>query len=816
MPTAARGHDAGAAQTPAFISATRVSRPPIIDGRLDDPVWRAAAIASGFTQSDPDEGEPATEKTTFQVAYDDNALYIAVMCYESEPGKIVSRLSRRDEATERDWVSLNIDPHHDHKTGFYFVVGPSGWQEDGILFNDASFDNTWDGVWSARTAVTVDGWSVECRVPYHALRFSQREAHTWGVFVHRWISRKQERDQWIHMPKGAAGWTSRFGHLTGIREISPAKHVEVMPFALGRALRAPKTAAHPNGRDLATSAGLHLRYGLSPSVSLNATINPDFGQVEADPAVLNLGVFETFLEERRPFFVEGNTAFRAPTPGFAGIDRPARLFHSRRIGRAPGRLHIPDGAREIDRPAASTIIGAAKLSGKTAGRTSFAILDAVTADEYAVIQRTTVEPATGTEHTETSRALIEPLTNYFVGRVQQDVLRDSAVGLLLTAMHSDGLATAYVGSTDAELKWDENAHRVFGRLSASRSGAHNSRKDGYEAVGYISTSSRSVGGQFYADARSPGFDPNDLGFVPRAGQVQGGAHVFARVQSPWALARESDFNFNVWYDGNYDGLTLGRGVNLNSSHTLMNYWRVSFGMTHALGAYDDRATRGGPAMRVPANTRWFANVRSDRRQPWSGSLSAARQRSEEGRTRSAQFSVGLGMRPAPYVQASIDASYSARTDFAQWVQNLDDDGDGSDDRFVFGELDSDVLRLTARLDVALTTTLTLQGYIGPFVAAGDYRAFKELARPKSYDFLPLSERLLSGNPDFIRRSLRGNVVLRWEYQPGSALFLVWTQNRRESAEEDGPVFAPFRGIRESFADEGENIFLLKINYWIGV
>ncbi|MAF12099.1 hypothetical protein CMK11_16770, partial [Candidatus Poribacteria bacterium] len=638
------------------------------------------------------------------------------------------------------------------------------------------------------------------------LRLREQEEYTWGIYVHRAISRKQERAQWIHFPKGTNGWNSRFGHLTGITGISPTRPVEAAPFTVGSST----FTAGDSGTGGAASAGVDLRYGLASGMSLNATINPDFGQVEADPAVLNLGVFETFFEERRPFFVEGSSVFRGPSPDIVGIDGPARLFHSRRIGRAPGRFGVPDGFEEMARPRATTILGAAKLSGKTAAGTSYGILDALTADEYADIRRSEDEGSDG----ETFR--VEPRTNFLIGRVQQDVLGDSTVGGMFTTMNGDGFAPAFVASADGEFKWADKAYRVFTRAGVSRTGAIGDRDSGYEAAAYFSKFSGSFGGQVYADARSPEFNANDLGFMSRAGRTQVGGHVYAQIQNPWALARRSGFNLNAWRQANYDGLALEQGVNVNSWHNLKNYWWFNFGINRELAVYDDLATRGGPAMRRPAAVRWWTNVNSDDRKTVAAGVSMMGVRSDGGDNSYHRRSLRVEVKPATNVQVHVSSSYSSEMSFAQWIENLDVDGDGQDDRFVFGELDSDVFDVSLRLNVALTRTLTLQGYVQPFVAVGDYTAFKELARPKSYDFTPVAEAILNASPDFTRRSLRSNVVLRWEYRPGSALFAVWSQNRSESLDLSDPSFRPLHGVRDSFRDDGEDTFLLKLSYWMGV
>ena len=801
--------DTSSAHPERVMTARRINpHRPVIDGRLDDPVWEHAPVATDFVQHQPDEGEPATQQTAVRLVYDDEALYIGVMCYESNPDSIVSMLTRRDQWAERDWVEVELDPHHDHQTGYWFLVGPSGSVMDGVIYNDDWEDDTWNGVWEAKTAILDDGWSVEYRIPYHVIRFAHEEEHVWGINVMRRIVRREERSQWVMVPSGENGWASRFGHLEGLRDITPPAHFEAVPFALGRSTFADE-------HDLFGSTGVDVRYGLTPSISLNATINPDFGQVEADPAVLNLSVFETFLWERRPFFLEGNSIFQQPGPDIVGIGGPAQLFYSRRIGRPPGRFGLPDHSEEIDRPDATTILGAAKLSGKTAGKLSFGLLEAVTAREDATIQETFVDPLTGREDTVRRPFRVEPWTNYLVGRLQQDVRTHSTVGATLTTVDGDGFSPSYMGSVDGTLKWKENAYRVFTRLSASSAPGDDGRDSGYEAVAYFSKFSGNFGGQLYADARSPGFQVNDLGFMDRADRVQTGAHLYAEIHEPYLLARRSGFNLNAWHQWNYAAAVLARGVNFNNWNQLRNYWWFNFGVSRAFAAEDDLQTRGGPLMKRPANVSYWSGIGTDDRKAISLWFDTNGERVDGGDSYSRRFHTGLTVRPASNVRFEIGPSYSVERSFAQWVDNVESDDDGDDDHFVFARLKSQVLDLTLRGEIAFTTSLTLQGYVQSFVTSGDYRDFRELARPGSYAFTPFA--YTGDEPDFDSRSLRGNLVLRWEYQPGSALFVVWSQSRSFSPDTVAdPAFRPLSGVRRSFTDDGDDIVLVKGSYWLGL
>ncbi len=791
--------------------ALRTETPPRLDGVLDEEIWLRAPVHEGFTQSDPDQGEPASLRTTFQVAYDDDALYIGGVCYD-DPDSVTARLARRDEWRERDFFEVSLDPHHDHQTGVWFTVGPSGWLSDGILFNDEDYDDGWDSVAEVATSRRADGWSLELKIPYHVLRFGEKETYTWGINVFRKVSRRAEWTAWSFTPRGVTGYASRFGHLEGIEGIRPQRSLEVLPFALGRGTL---SQGADGDDDLFSSAGVDLRYGLSSNISLNATVNPDFGQVEGDPAVLNLGVFETFLRERRPFFLEGIQIFETPGPFIVSINKPSTLFHSRRIGRAPSRFDLPDDSDEVERPENTTILGAAKISGKTAGRTAFGLLNAVTGRERALVEQRLTVAETGLVDTVRRRVEVEPLTNYFIGRVQQDLLTSSTAGAQLTAVNGAGFEPAYVGAGDVHLRWGDNAYRLYSRFAASLAGQEEERDSGWEGALYFQKSGGAFGGQAYMDANSPGFEANDLGYMRRNDRIQAGVHVYHDRLDPWWLARRSGFNLNAWTHWNFDGERIWRGVNFNTWNNLHNYWGFWMGVSRNLAAVDDLVTRGGPPMVSPASTWVGMNVWADDRKPVSGRLWWNVRWSRGGDNLGTWVGFNLELRPMSRLSLEVGPGYGYNRNFAQWVENADDDGDGEDDRFLFGELDSRVLEVGLRGDWAFTPALSLQLYLQPFVTTGDYGAIKELARPRSYEFRPWDG--LEENPDFHRRSLRSNLVLRWEYRPGSTLFAVWQQSRdRDFDGVRDPRFRPTGDLTRAFADDGDSIFLIKLNRWLGL
>lgn len=767
--------------------------PPIIDGVLNDDTWAKTPISEGFIQREPDEGNAATEQTAFQIAYDNEAVYFAVMCYDNEPHKIVSQLTRRDSAVEADWVSIYLDPHHDHQTGYWFTVYASGGVTDGTLSDDFQKDEKWNGIWEVKTKTHHNGWAAEYRIPYHALRFAAKDAHIWGLNVERHITRKKERSHWQLIRRGDSGWISKFGHLEGIERVHPSRHLELIPYTMGRFILADENDYFGRG-------GMDARYGISSSTSFNGTINPDFGQVEADPARLNLSAFEDFFEERRPFFVEGASIFSNPD---------YRIFYSRRIGRRPGHFELPNDAKEIDRPKATTILGAAKITGKTKGKTSFGIMEAVTADEYARVKREI------DEDTVESNYLIEPLTNYLVGRVNQDVLQgNSRVGFITTAVHRKNSDATYVSALDWALRSTKSEYGFVGTLAVSRAGRGDQQKTGYITHFEFDKKNSWLRGEAGFAAISPDVEINDLGFLKRNDQLRWWSDVSVRRDNPWSVFRGAHIGIYGKASWNYDGVTIQNEGGIWLWGELRNYWDYFIWFGHDFGATNDAdVRRGGTLIKNPALSFVGGTITTDDRKPISFSINPSFSWQDDRRTYSQSIQFYTSIRLASNVRFHIGPSYFHDVSNSQWVDQFEE---GDTVRYIYGELDSKTLDFTTRSSISFTPTLSLQVYLQPFVAIGDYENFKELVEPKSYVFRPYR---YDENLDFHYRSLRSNTVLRWEFGPGSTLFIIWAQSRSASIEDmtsDDLELRPLEQLRRSFTDDGRNLFLVKVNYWIGM
>ena len=865
---------AAAAQTTSAptveVRAARAPRPPVIDGRLNDEIWTLVQPASGFTQRDPDEGQAATERTEVRFLYDDDSLYIAARLFDTEPTLIARRLSRRDTSADADLLSIYLDPMHDRLTGAVFRVSASNVQQDSILYNDSWQDGSWDAVWDSQVSVDDGGWSVEMRIPLSQLRFPLAEQHTWGINVERFIRRRNE-SSWLRMvPKNESGIASKMVELRGLDGIQPRRNLELLPYTAARAeFVAPQRTGNPfnDGARAFGAAGLDVKWAVNSNLRLNATVNPDFGQVEVDPAVVNLTAFETFFEEKRPFFLEGSQIFT--NFGYGGsnnywgfnMSEPS-IFYSRRIGRTP---QLGASGEYIDAPTATTILGATKLTGKTGNGWSIGILDAVTDREVARTRSTGVD---GT-------AAVEPFTNYFVGRVQREIGRRAGAGMLMTAVNrrldtpafENALADqAYLVGTDAYLFLDRSRSWVLtGKIAVSHvtgstafldrlqrapqryyqrpDATHvelDSAKTALTGLNHRLVLNRNSG-TWFVNAQlwgnSPGFDSNDLGFHGTGDR--GGAHAvyFWRDVQPNRLTRQWQWWLAKWWTWNYAGELQGNGYNGQIGATFLNYWNAGFNAGWRHRTLDDRLTRGGPSALSPSLAFWNVNAGTDSRQAFSASGNASYSWTEEGGW---QWNGGtsFNIKPSPKVTISTGPSWNRSHFIAQYVRTVSDPTADHTfgGRYVFGLLDQSQLTMTTRVSLILTPRVSVQVFAQPLLAVGEYSSFKELASRATFDFLhysasqtaldPLTRRYTVdpdgtgdaspfsfADPDFNLKSLRLNAVFRWELKPGSTFYAVWTRQQQDVA--NPGIFAPGRDAAAMFRAPGDDVVMLKMAYWIG-
>ena len=774
----------------------------IVDGVLNESAWSQADEVYDFVQSTPDFGYAPTEQTEVRVLYDNEAVYIGVRAFDSRPDKITGMLTRRDEWSDSDWIIVYIDSRHDQLTSYNFAVNPYGVKVDFYIFNDVHRDESWDAVWDCKTRIDSLGWTAEFKIPYSVLRFSNEKSMVWGFNVTRSIKRKQERDYWVLKPRGVAGFVSRFGHLVGIGNIKPARRFELLPYAVGRVMRTPADPdKNPTGVNRFRGIGSDFKFGISPGVTLDVTINPDFGQVEEDPSVLNLSVFETFFPERRPFFLEGSKIFATPF----------LLFHSRRIGKKPGTFKVGKGVQEISRPDFTTILTAAKITGRTDNGITFGVLDAVTDQEFAKVDSIVYDEENEQVRYRQKR-LIEPYTNYFVARVRKDILRGASyLGGMLTSVNRQGAESDYTGGVDWQLRTYDNVYDVDGHLAYSYTGKEQ-KSTGY---GFL-LSAKKISGKFFRpglniEIISPDFDINDLGYLRQNNRINISSRIRFLQLDPWWIFRRINQSFLYAHSWNFDGLVTRRYIGIGTSLQFRNYWSLGINISRPLSDYDDLETRGGPVIRDPAGYGASVYINSDDRHPVLLTLGGSLSRGNSG-SWSRQFNVSLAIKPTSFIWFSINPRFSRAFSNSQWVKNIDQDGDGIKDHFVFGELYRHVFDIRLRTNITLTRDLSIQFFMQPYVAVGHYSNFKALAEAGTYNFYPYY--LDGSNFDFNTKTLKSNAVLRWEYRPGSTLFLVVTQSLRDNAYPGD--FELARDMKRTFLGTGKNIFLVKFNYWFNI
>ena len=877
-----------AAQTPApsetapavTLRAARLASAVRIDGRLDDAAWAAAEATTAFTESYPTPGIPGRLRTEARVLYDDAALYVSMRMDDPAPDSIPAQLARRDAGgIYSDWAQVMVDSYHDRRTGFAFAVNPRGVKRDVYLSNDNSEDSGWDAVWEAAAQVDSAGWTAEFRIPFTQLRFAPAEpagGRTWGLQFTRDVARHQARYSWAPWVRSDNAFVSRFGTLTALAGVRAPARLEVQPYALARMARVPGSADNPfyHANDASASVGADVRYGLPWGFTLNATVNPDFGQVELDPAIVNLSAFEVRLPERRPFFVEGTDIFRFGNLLSYISQGSPEFFYSRRIGRAPqlGLAGDPEVAYH-DTPPSTTILGAVKLSGKTSSGWSVGLLNAVTAREEARVL--------GTDG-KTRTVPVEPMSNYLSGRVRKDLNGGrTVVGGILTAAHRsqrDSVfapflrSDAYVGGLDAEHHWANRMWSVSGFVAMSRVGGSTQaigatqrssaryylRPDA-DYLHYDSTATSLGGhvagmalrkggawrGSVWYQEVSPGFEPNDLGFQGRT-DARGLSALFGRRHDrPGRVLRDwfvRAFTSHTW---NFGGDRLTSNVALRGNATFKSLWTVNATVQRGFPGLNDRLTRGGPITSRPGEWSFAAGFGTDARKRVSAGVDV--QTYEDDAGGHARIVYGyVQARPSQAVQVSLGPELERVRGMAEYVRVRTDAlaTETFGRRYVFGQLDQTTVALSTRLDWTFSPTLSLQLYARPFISAGDYTRFKELEARRSFRFVEYGDDrgtiardqacgatpadpdvyavdpdgpgaatcFTFANPDYNVRNLRGSAVLRWEYRPGSTLFLVWQQER--SAQDALGDFTLRRDAADLFSAPGRNVFLIKATYWL--
>lgn len=839
------------------------------DGIPNEPAWDQVDWGSEFVQYQPNEGASPAQQTRFKILYSEKYLLLAYRAFDTAPDSIVQRMSRRDEFPG-DWVEINIDSYHDLRTAFSFTLSVSGVKGDEFVTdNGNNWDTNWNPVWYAKTHVDSLGWTAEVKIPFSQLRYGNQSDPIWGIQVTRRVFRKEERSIWQYIPQGSGGWVSGFGELHGLRNLPSRKQVELAPYVVAQTEHFKKEEGNPfaDGSRNRIGGGLDGKLAVTSDLILDFTINPDFGQVEADPGAVRLDGYEVFFGERRPFFIESRNLFDYQLTGSATeSDFDADLlFYSRRVGGLPhGFPHLYPG-EFADVPQQASILGAAKFSGKTKKGWSVGMLESVTQREYARIDRN------GDRRTE----LVEPLTNYFVGRLLKDFDQgNTIIGGIFSAVNRENELdllhrSAYSGGLDFQRFWKNRwwyikANAIFSRVEGSpqailatqtgfvhlfqRTNAEHLHVDstrtsltgtgGTVRIGKIGGKPDRYGGIFKFESgltwRSPELELNDVGFLLAADEVNYFGWAGYQIQKPFSIFRNARINYNHWARWDFGGQFLYAAFNANVHGWFRNNWRLGTGMTWNPVELSNNALRGGTSLRKPPGIGNFAYFETDTRKKVSLSANTFFAWGFNHTVGVQNYSFGVNLQPIDALRLGIYPGYNRswrKQD--QFVAQTDFNGDL---RTVVSAVEQQSFSLTGRVNYNLTPDLTVQYYVQPFIFRAQYRDYGYVTDPLNRDYDQRFHRFnadelqaTGGNylvdenrdgladysfsePDFNYIQLRSNLVLRWEYVPGSEFYLVWSQGSLPDAgnDLDTPLL---RSLFDNvFEQRPRNIFLLKFTY----
>jgi len=872
VPLAVHAADAPGTSAPRLaglpVHALRVTRSISVDGVLSEPEWSEATPETSFYDSDPYEAVAPSQRTEVRVLYDENSLYIGARMFDMHPDSVVARLTRRDVSIASDGLTVYLDPLHDKRTGYYFKVNAAGTLYDGTIYNDGWQDDSWDAVWSGRARIDSLGWTAEMRIPLNQLRCQGGATCVWGINFHRTIQRRSEEAYLVYTPKNGSGFVSRFPELVGIENLHPKRSVEVLPYFTTKAEYLYEVQGNPfrSGPEYKPATGGDLRMAVGRKLTLNATINPDFGQVEVDPAVVNLSDVESYFSEKRPFFVEGSSTFDFGQQGandYWGFNWPQpTFFYSRRIGRAPQGTVAESSYADV--PIGTTILGAGKLIGKAGSSWNVGALSAITGQETASLAGT--GPMVEQE--------VEPVTYYGVGRAQKDFKnRQAGLGFLGTsvlrkfddASLKDHLAdqSYMLGQDgwiflDSKQKWVISGYAAASYIqgnsvfmdSLQQSSRHYFQRPDADQVRFepgrttlsgttmrywLNKQSGNVLLNSAIGYMSPGFDVNDLGFQTRTDVINAHFGTGYKWTKPTKKVKNKSILGALFGVYDFDGNPTWAGLWTRYSVEMLNANSFQFGVAGNPQTVNTRRTRGGPTSLNLAGYEFFTHFDSDSKRKLFYYIDTDAYITPGSKSHNWSVYPGVDWKPSSRVLLSFSPGFEYVREHAQYVTTVDDPlaTETYGKRYVFATLDQRTLSGSFRMNWAFTPQLSLQMYVQPLISSADYDDYKELARPHSYDFNQYRNGIEYdpatgtvdpdgggpapsfniGEQDFTYRSLRGNAVLRWEYRPGSTFYLVWTQVRQDSNGESNFSLGPSLG--ELARDQADNIFLAKVTYYLG-
>ena len=798
--------------------AVRAVRPPVLDGRDDDAVWRLAPPMQDFRQFDPGEDLPAAFRTEARTAFDDRYLYVHVRAFDPHPDSIAPLLSRRDVKTASDQLKIIIDAYRDRRSGVEMAVNPAGVKRDYSIYSDNVEDVTWDGVWDVATQIDSLGWSAEFRVPFSQLRFNASDSLNFGFGVWRDIARLNERDAWPVYRMSQRTLMSQLGTLVGISGIGTPRRLELMPYSVTRSV--PNRVLSTPGNHGEVTGGLDLKAGLGANVTVDATVHPDFGQVEADPAVLNLSAFEIRFDERRPFFQEGAGMYRCQG-SCEGV------FYTRRIGRTP-QLR-----RSASDPVFTDISAAAKITARLPNGTAFGLVNAST-ERVRGLDGATIEP-------QTNYLVLRGLRDFRTGRSQlgfqiTDVRRqlDDATDPLLRRSATTALVQGF--HRFAQNKWEVVSYAAFNDVRGSqraialtqRNSVHLYQRPDHEqrydstrtALGGQSASMtlRQVGGRVryegYLRYAGAGLEINDLGFVNLVNDMQVKQSIDLRPLRPSRFLRSAFSQVATESHWTTGGLLAAQSLSVHTSGTLHNNWggALTTSVSDVGGTHCVSCARGGPALRQSPKYTFRVDLIGDPRPSVIPKAAWRFGTSDNGASWYRGGDAAFDARIASRFSGSLGATWDEVTNDQQWVANY---GAFLSDttHFTFARLHQHILSITSRVNWTATPTLSMQLYAQPFVTTGEYSAWRELGQPRAAAYADRFRAFRATPPaGFHVKQFNSNAVVRWEYRPASTLFLVWQQGRSDELSGRGN-FVPTRDVRDLFSARPLNTLLLKLSYW---
>jgi len=838
--------------------------PIIVDGVLDDESWNLVEWGGDFIQQRPYEGKQPSQPTYFKILYDDDNLYLGVLNYDSIPAEIDRRMCRRDDF-EGDFIEINIDSYNDQMTAFSFTLNAAGVRGDEAITEDGDdWDDTWDPIWYGKTAMLDSGWVAEIKIPFTQLRFGKKANHVWGMQLTRRIYRNEERSLWQFVPRDANGWVHHFGTLEGINNIKPKRQLDLFPYVVAKQEYLEKEEGNPyaTGKKSVLSAGLNGKVGITNDLTLDFTINPDFGQVEADPSEVNLSAFESYFSEKRPFFIEGNNILNFKINGGGNSMARDNLFYSRRIGRLPH--YYPDlieGEEYADFPEYTTILGAFKLTGKTKNGWSIGVMESITPRENAEIDL----------NGEKRKEEVEPFTNYFVGRLQKDINKgNTVIGGMFTSTNRkitnaeiDFLPnSAYSGGIDFTQYWKNKAYyislrAVVSRVNADsiamtniqRSSVHYFQRPDADYI-HVDSSRTSLTGQGgtiefgkageghiryvgWVTWRSPGLELNDVGFLRSADEIFQVFWMQYGIWKPFFVFREMRINYNQWTTWDFGGRKNSFGTNINMNMDFTNHWSFSYGVNYNCGYLSKSFLRGGPSMKRPSDWNFWAWLGTDSRKKIRLSLNYSITKNYNNAGAFRRYSTSITYRPNDALKIVAGPFYRDITPTLQYVDNVDYE---NNDKYIMGRMHQSTFGLSMRLEYYVTPDLSIQYYGQPFISAGNYTEFKKVTDPVADNFFDRYHQFTDeeisydaenntynidenydqktdysfDNPNFNFMQFRSNLVVRWEYLPGSTAYFVWSQGRTMSNEVG--EFSFNSNMDDLFDVQPHNIFLVKVSY----